>query len=268
MICDAHVHVGWYYRSNGGEENGKGLDCYYSPQLISNILKASGVEEFIFSSLSCQCQDAIDIVEQEALEVVAIFGEGAHPFYWCTGALYDFDPYFKVLDKGIWQGVKIHELETPWVKKRPRDLDRMLSVLEERNVPVQIHTGEFEGCYPLELLPFVLKHPQLRVDFAHCRPHKETISCMKMCPNLFTDTAFMPVEYYKELVDAGLEDRVLFGTDFPIQGAYYKGELKNLYEQELARVINAKYSEKTLSRNFHTFLGEMRFSQYMKRMQI
>lgn len=255
MICDAHVHIGWFYRSNDGEGSGNWIDCCYSPQLISNILKTSGVEEFIFSSLSSQRQDSLLIVEQEAIETVAAFGDGAHPFYWCTGAFYDSDPDFKVLDKGIWQGVKIHELETPWVKKRSRDLDRMLSVLEERNVPVQIHTGEFDGCYPSNLLPFVLRHPQLRVDFAHCRPYKETISCMKRCPNLFTDTAFMPVEYYKELIDAGLEDRVLFGTDFPIQGVYFNGELQELYEQELTRVMEAMYSDKTLSQNFHRFLG-------------
>lgn len=254
MICDAHVHVGRYYKYALGAGDRDRVDFYYSPQCIADIIKDAGVSEFVFSSLSCQRHVSIEEVEQEAQATVAAFGPGAHPFLWITGPNFDKDPDIKALDSGIWRGVKLHELETPWVKSRPKDLERILSILEERDIPVQFHTGEYFGCFPHELLPFVIHHPNLRVDFAHCRPHMATVECLKKCPNLFTDTAFMPPECYADLVAAGVEDRVMFGTDLPTQGGFYDGELAQLYRKDLRSAQEAGYSEKVLYRNFKRFL--------------
>ena len=260
MICDAHIHVGRYYRMTDAATFDRS-DFYYEPKVVADVLKRCGVDEFIFSSISCQRHVTIADVEREARETQTVFGPGAHPFYWVTGPFYDDDPDFKILDKGLFEGVKIHELETPWVKERPKDLDRILSVLEERNVPVQFHSGEDAGCYPHELLPFAKRHPKLRIDFAHCRPYKEMIECLKECPNLFTDTAFMPAEYYPELVAAGVEPQVLFGTDLPIQGGFYEWanadvvkSLEHFYRKELSAVRDVGYSEAVMSGNFGRFI--------------
>ena len=260
MICDAHIHVGWYYRMTDATTINRS-DFYYEPKVVASVLKRWGVDEFIFSSISSQRHATIDEVEREALETQSAFGSGAHPFYWVTGPFYDADPDFKILDKGLFEGVKIHELETPWVKERPKDLDRILSVLEERDVPVQFHSGEDTGCSPRELLPFAKRHPRLRIDFAHCRPHKEMIDCLKECPKLFTDTAFMPPEYYSELLDAGVESQVMFGTDLPIQGGFYdwvgddaSKTLEHFYRKELAAVRIARYSDAVMSGNFKRYL--------------
>lgn len=256
MICDAHVHVGRYYKYTPGAGERDRVDFYYTPQHIADVLKSAGISEFIFSSISCQRHVPFDVVEREAHETVDAFGPGAHPFLWVTGFYFDKDPDLKVLDSGFWHGVKIHELETPWVKRRPKDIERILSVLEERDVPVQFHTGEDEGCYPHEILPFVMRHQNLRVDYAHCRPHKETIECLKRCQNLFTDTAFMPTECYPDLVSAGVDGQVMFGTDLPIQGGFYEGSLEKLYADELTAAKTAGYSERVMSNNFHRFLGQ------------
>ena len=261
QFCDAHIHVGRYYRMKNAEAFDRD-DYYYEPKLMAEVLKACGVSEFIFSSISSQRHASVEDVKREARETCATFGPGAHPFYWVTGPFYDNDPDFKILDEGLFEGVKIHELETPWVKERPKDLDRMLSVLEERNAPVQFHSGEDEGCYPHEILPFAQRHPNLRIDFAHCRPYKEMIECLKQCPNLFTDTAFMPAEYYPELVSAGVEHQVMFGTDLPIQGGFYEWKspdvrtaLTQFYKDELAAVQVAGYSDAVMRGNFKRFVS-------------
>lgn len=261
MICDAHIHVGRYYRMTDAEAFDRS-DFYYEPKVVADVLKRCGVDEFIFSAISSQRHATIADVEREARETQAAFGPGAHPFYWVTGPFYDADPDFKILDGGLFEGVKIHELETPWVKERPKDLDRILSVLEERDVPVQFHSGEDEGCYPHEILPFAKRHPKLRIDFAHCRPYKEMIQCLEECPNLFTDTAFMPAEYYPELVAAGVESQVMFGTDLPIQGGFYDWAdddvakaLEHFYRKELADVHAAGYSETVIGGNFQRFIN-------------
>ncbi len=260
MICDAHIHVGRYYRMTDAETFDRS-DFYYEPKVVADVLKRCGVDEFIFSSISCQRHVTIADVEREARETQEVFGSGAHPFYWVTGSFYDADPDFKILDNGFFEGVKIHELETPWVKERPRDLERILSVLEERDVPVQFHSGEDAGCYPHEILPFAQRHPNLRIDFAHCRPYKEMIECLKVCPNIFTDTAFMSAEHYPELVAAGVESQVMFGTDLPIQGGFYgwsdsdvTKSLEHFYREELAVVGAEEYSEAVMSGNFKRFM--------------
>lgn len=177
-------------------------------------------------------------------------------FYRTTG-----DEKFKILDNGLFEGVKIHELETPWVKERPKDLERILSVLEERDVPVQFHSGEDIGCFPHELLSFAKRHPKLRIDFAHCRPYREMIECLQECPNLFTDTAFLLPEHYPELVAAGVESQVLFGSDLPIQGGFYSWKsvdvytaLTAFYQDELDAVRSAGFSEAVMGGNFHRYL--------------
>lgn len=246
LICDAHVHVG---RIGDGRTRRA-----FEPVEIVEILKAHGVSEFIFSSMNSQSGASMDKIVQDAIETQTAFGRGAHAFYWLAGRFYDEDPDLKALDNEIWDGVKLHELETPWVKKRPKDLDRILSILEERDIPVQFHTGEDAGCYPHELLPFAMRHPKLRIDFAHCRPYAETIDCLRECRNLFTDTAFMPTEYYPKLIAADLEERVLFGTDLPIQGGYSDDPISELYGRELDVARRAEYSKAVMSDNFHRFL--------------
>jgi len=256
MICDAHIHVGQLSRAN--------VPHYYSPIDIAETLKENGVSEFIFSSMSVLMAEdnaTYQQVRSEAEETVHAFGHGAHPFLWITGRFYDADNNLSMLDDELWQGVKIHELDTPWVKERPKDLERILAIVEERGLPVQFHTGEDKGCYPHELLPFVKKHPNLRVDFAHCRPWKETIDCLRECGNLFTDTAFMLAEHYGDLVDADVEDRVMFGTDLPLQCALIdsipediRAELDMIYAAELSAARGAGYSERVMSENFHRYL--------------
>ena len=246
MICDAHVHVGDIGDARSVRE--------FKPAEIAAILKRHGVSEFIFSSMNAQRGLPFEAIRRDAIETKEAFGAGAHAFYWLAGRFYDADPAITTLDSGIWEGVKLHEKETPWVTTRPRDLDRILTIIEERNVQIQFHTGEDEGCYPHELLPFVKRHPRLRIDFAHCRPYRETIECLKECPNLFTDTAFMAPENYPELVAAGVEDRVMFGTDLPLQSGFYDGTIDELYRNDLEGAREYGFSEAVMSANFHRFL--------------
>ena len=245
-ICDAHVHVG---TPGFGD-----IPPEADPHFVANLFRRCRVDEFVFSSLSAQFGSPVGVLEREAVETKEAFGEGAHAFYWLAGRFYDADPDLKTLDSALWEGVKLHEKETTWVRDRPKDLDRILSLLEERGVPVQFHTGEDAGCYPHELLPFVKRHPRLRVNFAHCRPCRETIDCLKECPNLFTDTAFMPPETYPALVAAGVEDRVLFGTDYPAHVQFYEGTADELYQNDLEGAKEFGYSKSVMSDNFHRFL--------------
>ena len=247
MICDAHVHVGYFQRK------GHDRPFYYTPKRVSSILKRCGVEEFIFSSSSSHFGVTdIESLHNEAAETKKEFGRGAHAFCWLSGPMFEADRGLTFLDRGIYDGVKLHELETRW-STRPKDLDYILSVLEERDVPVQFHTGEDPGCYPGDYLPYVKKHPKLRVDFAHCRPGQATIDAMKECPNLYTDTAFMPPERIELLEANGVADRVMFGTDLPVMQCYYDVQLTAYYRKVLKEFLKIA-SDGIMAGNFRKFL--------------
>ena len=66
----------------------------------------------------------------------------------------------------------------------------------------------------------------------------------------------MPTECYPDLVSAGVDGQVMFGTDLPIQGGFYEGSLEELYVDELTAAKTAGYSERVMSNNFHRFLGQ------------
>ena len=79
MLCDAHIHVGRYYRLDNCDTFDRS-DFYYEPQVVAETLKSCGVDEFIFSSISCQRHVSLDEVTREVRETQTAFGEGAHPF--------------------------------------------------------------------------------------------------------------------------------------------------------------------------------------------
>ena len=65
---------------------------------------------------------------------------------------------------------------------------------------------------------------------------------MQQCPNAWADVAFTPVENVKELLRNDFSDRVLWGTDYPIQRAYYKdSDQEQLYLKRLDEVRSVMF---------------------------
>jgi predicted metal-dependent TIM-barrel fold hydrolase len=110
------------------------------------------------------------------------------------------------------------------------------ALAEKYNLPVGIHTGSAgpdhgspnfkeEMGNPLLLEETLTKFPKLRVWLMHGGgPYvKECIEMMKMHPGLYTDISVLnnpriiPAKDFaavmKEFIDAGLEDRLMFGSD-------------------------------------------------------
>jgi len=248
MICDAHVHVGYFNRLNHKEP------FYYSPRRISSILKRCGVNAFIFSSTSA-CYGCTEFAQlhAEAAELKRCFGKGAYAFCRLTEALYEQDRDLTFLDNNIYCGIKLHGLDYPW-SRHAGDLDRIMSILEERNMPLQLHIGEDADCHPADYLPLIKKHPHLRVDFAHCRPVQAVIGAMQELANLYTDTAFMLPERLEKLKSCGVIDRVMFGTDLPVMQAYYDVQLTDYY-RKVQKVFCAVADENVMEKNFWRFLN-------------
>ena len=211
MLCDAHVHVGYYSR-NGREE-----PFYYSPRRVVGVQNRCGVDEFIVSSTCAQVEGmGIADIVRETREVKRLAGRRAHVFFWLSGHLYDDDPEMHWLDSGLFEGFKLHEGETPWMQRRQKDLRSILSVAAERGLPVMFHAGPGVGCRPSELAKLACEFPSIRFNFAHCRPMDEMAKVIADYPNVWTDTAYMAFDEFPRLRDYDWLDRLMFGTDLPV----------------------------------------------------
>lgn len=86
-----------------------------------------------------------------------------------------------------------------------------------------VHKGPLEKSRPVYLDPVARAFPDLKMIIAHMG-HPwigETISVVRKNPNVYTDISALasrPWQMYNALVEAveyGIEDKLLFGTDFP-----------------------------------------------------
>ena len=147
--------------------------------------------------------------------------------------LYDEDSAMKWIVTGLFDGIKLHEGETPWVKCRKIALRKILSVASERNLPVMFHAGEDAGCRPSKLAKVAREYPNVRFNFAHCRPMDEMAKVIADCPNVWTDTAYMAIGEFPKLCDYDWHGRLMFGTDLPVWQANERVGLTKRYREYL-----------------------------------
>ena len=251
MICDAHVHVGYYDRFGCDEP------FYWSPRKVAGVLARCGVGDFIVSSTNAQVAgiSRADIL-REAREMRFRAGARAHQFYWLSGRLYDEDPALSFLDTGLFEGLKFHELETPWMQRRRKDLLRILSAADERGLSVQFHCAPLPGCSAADLATLSERFPAIRFNFAHFKPADETIAVMERCPNVFSDVSTLRMDDSETIppLASDVRNRIMFGTDFPAMHARTNAGLAEWYRKQVERFARVCDADRA-NRAFHAFLG-------------
>ena len=226
MICDAHVHVGWYnYR-------GSSVLKYYSPRRVNGVLNRCGVDEWIVSSTSAQAAGITNEgLLSEAREVKRLAGNRAHVFCWLTWDLYRRDPSLSVLNGGMYEGIKLHEMEGHWIEWHKAELECVLNRAEEIGIPVQFHSGVDDFCRPATLMIFAQWYPKVRFNFSHCRLMGETAAVIERCPNVWADTACLSQEDFKRIGNYDWKGRLMFGTDIPACQAHADVSLTQFYRE-------------------------------------
>lgn len=210
MIIDNHVHVGWF------------TDGYHTPKEVWNSAMAAGVNGMAVASTST-CAELYKDVCRELRELKRLGGSQIHPILWLTPRMMKVKyalPYM-LHSKIRWQGVKIHsEAHPEWVHNIQL-MNKALNVARSLDVPVIIHTGNFDCSHAGLFKNAIAENTDLTFVLAHGRPINETIDILNSNDNVYVDTAFMPMADLKELVAEGLSDRILFGTDAPINKVFY-----------------------------------------------
>ena len=212
-MTDNHVHIGWY------------SDGYHSPKEVWHSAMAAGIDGMAVSSTST-CAEMYKLVVREMRELIRLGGSRIHPILWLTPRMFHTNcrwalPYM-IHSKIRWQGVKMHWLaHKEWYYNR-KLLHNALEFANWLNVPVLLHTGDFKECKAGVYKDVCLRYDHLVFVLAHGRPLEETEDVLTTCPNTYVDTAFMPVTHVIELAEAGFANRILYGSDAPINQLFYE----------------------------------------------
>ena len=174
-------------------------------------------------SSTSSCAELYKLVVKEMRELIQIGGEHIHPLLWITPRMMKTWGISYMLHSKIrWQGVKMHwKAHREWYYNR-KILHNALEVARWLQVPVLLHTGNFKECKAGVFKDICKQYDDLTFVLAHGRPLDETKNVLEACPNVYVDTAFMPADHVKELAGAGYLNRILFGTDVPINLLYNK----------------------------------------------
>lgn len=244
-MIDSHTHIGRFF------------DIYTSPKDLPDFLDSVGVDCFAVSSTTT-CEWNCDKVLREIGDLVEIARARVLPVLWILPEMFKENIIDRFLDSGIqWRMLKIHPQISPagsWADKSEYT-GKLIDLARNLNLPILIHTGEIDGCYPNQFKDTISNNTDITFILAHGRPLDQTISIMKDCANCWCDTAFMPTENIAELCKAGHTDRVLWGSDYPIpkyfypqkdMAKYYNSLLaelrKNITEEDFAKItgLNAR----------------------------
>jgi len=154
------------------------------------------------------------------------------------------------------------------------EFEPFLNICERLDIPVAIHTGvaapntpytccpkfRIEAGRPSTLEPVLIKHPKLRIQLMHMGyPFlEETKAIMNVYPQVSADLSaidwLVPVQefhdYLKSLIRAGLEDRLMYGSDQMIWEDAIPLSIKNI---EGANFLTRSQKEKIFYSNAAKF---------------
>ena len=232
MASDAHVHMGYFPRF------GYEAPFYYSPRRILGILNRAGVDNFIVSSTNAIWDSTGEAMHREAREMKRLAGKRAHIFFWLSDIYLENDPQLRKLPDGLYEGFKLHSVETHWLKM-PKQFKRVLDVAHEMGFNIQLHTGESgNGDEMMAFLPYCLKYKDIHFDLAHGRPSYQINEVLSKADNVWIDTAYVPFNEVAAWIEHGAKtDRIMFGSDLPAQQRYHNVSLTKYLRSEIKRVV-------------------------------
>ena len=228
-MLDLHVHIGQFY------------DRYFSPEYVVDLMASLNIERYAVSSTTvCEENYAKVLAEFSRLQFIA--KERVIPVFWITPQMIDTGKLSVFLESGIvWKCLKVHPQICPqaW-HSDSRYFQEVVKLARSLRIPILIHTGEVAGCESSRFSSIIRSNADINFILAHGRPASEAMQILSLCCNVWIDTAFMETETIVEFVNAGFNDRVLWGTDMCIPQHYYpKLDMKRYYFEILDNLKKA-----------------------------
>lgn len=223
MIIDAHVHIGSFGRFD------------MKPEYVIESMEKYGIAYSLVSSgASCEfteehepLPDDWEFTQYSSNMLAVDFARendgkiGVLP--WCKPNTEGLDDEFSKLiqDGGKYiKGLKFH----PYYSMLPMtalQIAPYLAFAAERKFPVLVHSADDEWSQPKFVYEAAKTHPNVNFIMAHVglgTDNEEAIELIGSLPNLYGDTAWVKPESGLKLVKKYGAQKLLFGTDNPIDG--------------------------------------------------
>lgn len=224
-VIDVHTHIWPEKLAKRATEN---VGNYYSYQMngkgtISDLKESSkegGVEKFVIHSSALKASQVEDVNNTTASyidENIAGFGT-LHP---------DYKDYEKEIDRIIslgLKGIKLHP-DFQFFNIDDKRMYPSYEIIEAKGLPVLFHMGDVKYDYSAatRLLKVMKDFPKLKIIAAHLGGHMKWDESEKYLvgKDIYMDCSStdrkLSHERIKKIIRNHGADRVLFGTDYPIE---------------------------------------------------
>lgn len=243
IVFDSHMHVGQF------------RDTYFSPEYISDFINKVNIKKAAISSTTICDEDYFKVIS-ELTRLIYLSGNKIIPVLWLTPKLLKDNNEDIFLKSNIsWGCLKIHGYIHNW-SLTGKLITRVIAIGRNLKIPILLHTGGMDRCNAGAYKLLIKQNPNQTFILGHGRPIEDTLQIMEIYENAWVDTAFMPIVDVIQLVNYGFENRILFGTDFPIP-LYYKSDSSidiSWFENrkfEFRNQFNEVSFQKILSGNFN-----------------
>lgn len=205
-ICDCHVHFGQF------KEN------YYSPELLVNWITEIGLNKVGIMPIATTCEN--NFIKDNDI-FLSFPPESFIPYLLVSPEMYALDKTLNIYDAIKYKAIKIHTYAREDWLFVPDNIRGVIEVAYKKNVPIMFHTGGCRNSNAIQFYKFCREFREVTFILAHGRPISQTLTVLKGAKNAYVDSAFLPIDNIKLICEAGLSNRIIFGTDFPIMKTFW-----------------------------------------------
>ncbi len=210
-LCDSHVHVGHFTQQ-----------IYFSPVDVVKQLNLLRIQRWVVSSTSTTC-NSYHIAQKELSELLSLAEHKALLQLWVVPEMLECSKNLTHYFALPFQGLKIHPYRDKW-DPFGKELYRVFEIALDRHLPILIHTGVDQSCEAGVFRNICEQFPDVTTILGHGRPIEQTLPIIHDLPNVWVDTAFMPIEDIQTIILSGEENKIVFGSDFPLDEFFYPQE--------------------------------------------
>lgn len=249
-IIDCHVHYG------------KFRDVDYSIESVVEFMNNLNVSEWCGMPVFTTEPFSFKRLKSDYEKFLRLAPNKFKPILPITPEMVAVDNCFSVIENIPFISIKIHPYIHQWLPGSKK-FNRLLLLSREKNLPIMIHTGGRALSEAGALFRICKQNPDINFILCHGRPVSEILSIILDFPkakNVFIDIAFMSIEEIKILISEKLADRIIFGSDFPINEAFYHNiESKAWYNNRIEELTGNFGSDifDTFNNNYKTAFYSM-----------
>jgi len=224
QICDCHIHYGQF------------REDYYDVEQVVKWFDELGIDKVGIMPVGTSW---VSDFNRDQKIMASLPTERFVPYLWVSPEMVDADPTLALYNTLTYKVIKIHAYAIKEWDKMHDKIRTVIEVAYNKGVPVMFHTGGWRGSNAIQFYKFCREYSEVTFILAHGKPISQTLTVLKGAKNAYTDSSFMAIESMKLICDAGLSDRILFGTDFPVMKAFwpeislidwYKNNVKELIQ--------------------------------------